>query len=146
MKPQHLLGHIMAIVAFLFATTLPQNAFAQSPEGVNYQAVARDVNGNALVNRMISVRFGILQNSTGGTLLYEEQYDMITTNDFGLFNLVIGDGGNTGNGTLSGFDQIDWGNSSHFLKVEVDAGSGFTRFGNYPITFRALCSLCQVGR
>ncbi|MEX2379097.1 MAG: hypothetical protein WD530_00010, partial [Vicingaceae bacterium] len=107
-----------------FNTTL-----AQSPEGVNYQAIARDNNGNALTNQMISVRFGIIQGSANGNLLYEEQYDMITTNDFGLFNLVIGEGVNTNNGNLSNFSQINWGAGPFFLKVEVDPGSGFEDLG-----------------
>ncbi|MEQ8907654.1 MAG: hypothetical protein RIC95_00550, partial [Vicingaceae bacterium] len=129
MKCKSTLRHLLAVVTFLFSTFSTLSLSAQAPQGVNYQAIARDNNGNALVNRMVSVRFGIIQNSANGTLLYEEQYDMITTNDFGLFNLIIGDGGNTGSGTLSAFDQIDWGSDSHFLKVEVDAGSGFEDLG-----------------
>ena len=93
---------------------------AQAPEGINYQAVARDLNGNSLSNTMITVRFGILSGSANGTLEYEEEYLMVTTNDFGLFNLVIGGGVNTNNGIRADFSEIDWGSNAHFLRVEVN--------------------------
>ena len=106
---------IMAMIA-----SFPLNTLAQAPEGINYQAVARDLNGNALSNAQIDVRFGILSTSPTGTLLYEEEYQLVFTNDFGLFNLVIGQGGNTNNGLLANFSDIDWGADAHFLRVEIN--------------------------
>lgn len=117
------------ICIFSFFVFQLNTAFGQAPEGVNYQAIARDNNGNALTNQMISVRFGIIQGSANGNLLYEERYDMITTNDFGLFNLVIGEGTQTNNGSVSNFSQVNWGAGPIFLKVEVDPGSGFENLG-----------------
>jgi hypothetical protein len=117
------------ICIFSFFVFQLNTAFGQAPEGVNYQAIARDNSGNALTNQMISVRFGIIQGSANGNLLYEERYDMITTNDFGLFNLVIGEGAKTSNGSVSNFSQINWGAGPLFLKVEVDPGTGFENLG-----------------
>ncbi|MAC94445.1 MAG: hypothetical protein CMC96_02970 [Flavobacteriales bacterium] len=113
----------------VFSVLFVPKVKAQVPEGVNYQAIARDNNGNALANQMISVRFGIIQTSASGTLLYEEEFSMITTNDFGLFNLLIGQGVNTNNGSLNSFSEIDWGSDVHFLKVEIDPGSGYENLG-----------------
>ncbi|MEQ8625325.1 MAG: hypothetical protein RJQ00_00290 [Vicingaceae bacterium] len=109
---------------FLFTHQL----HAQAPEGVNYQAVARDNAGDALTNQIISVRFSIIATSTSGTVLYEEEHSTISTNDFGLFNLRIGQGNRTG-GSAPNFAGIDWSSGNRFLRVEVDAGSGFENLG-----------------
>lgn len=127
MSKRSLTSSLIWIFSFLMIQL--NTAHGQAPEGVNYQAIARDNSGNALVNQMISVRFGILQGSATGSLLYEERYDMITTNDFGLFNLVIGEGAQTNNGSVSNFSQINWGAGPIFLRVEVDPGSGFENLG-----------------
>ncbi len=110
------------------------NLIAQSPQGINYQAVARDGNGNMLDQRMIGVQFGILQGSATGTLVYEEEHSINTgrtviTNDFGLFNLVIGEGGNTGSGTLNNFSDIDWSTGDYYLNVKIDAGNNYENVG-----------------
>ena len=96
------------LIVFLFLFSCFFSSFsllAQAPDGINYQAVARDNNGNVLDNRLISVRFGILATSPTGTLLHEEEHSLITTNDFGLFNLVIGRGTRIG-GTAANFAGI----------------------------------------
>jgi hypothetical protein len=60
---------------------------------------------------------------------YVETHASITTNQFGLFNLVIGQGQpNTGQ-----FNQIAWGASDHFVKVEVDDGQGYTNMGTMKL-------------
>ncbi len=50
----------------LLITTL---GFAQSPAGINYQAVARDANGELLKNQTIKVQFTILLISMDSLLL-----------------------------------------------------------------------------
>ncbi|TVR79708.1 MAG: hypothetical protein EA412_06005 [Chitinophagaceae bacterium] len=100
---------------------------AQTPQGINYQAVARDADGNPITNSNIDVQFSLLSGSANGTLVWEETHSA-NSNSLGLFNLVIGDGTNTG-GSAASFSDIDWSGDDHFLKVEVDFGSGFTEMG-----------------
>jgi hypothetical protein len=103
-------------------------AFAQAPpQGINYQAVARNVSGAELVNTALTVRLGIYNNSNPipANLVYEETH-AVTTNAFGLFNVVIGQGTQTSPGN---FSSILWANSSYYLRVEIDGGSGFTDMG-----------------
>jgi hypothetical protein len=103
-------------------------AFAQAPpQGINYQAVARNVSGAELVNTALTVRLGIYNNSNPipANLVYEETH-AVTTNAFGLFNVVIGQGTQTSTGN---FSSILWANSSYYLRVEIDGGSGFTDMG-----------------
>ena len=115
-------------ILLLFATTT--HVFAQD-RGISYQAVAidadgkqipgYDVYGNPISGAEISVRFGLYNNSN--MLDYEETHQTLT-DQFGLFNLVIGDGASTNNGLYSNFVDIAWGIDKKFLKVELDVYGG----------------------
>ncbi len=89
---------------------------AQAPEKINYQAVARDVSGNPLVNQTLNVTYEIRQSSPTGTSIYTETHTGISTNQFGLFTAEIG-GGTPSFGTFAG---INWGAGLHYLYVEVN--------------------------
>lgn len=89
------------------ALLLCANLFAQAPQKINYQAVARNASGIPLINQNIGVRISILDGSVSGTAVYVETHS-ITTNNLGLFNLAIG-GGTPQTGT---FNIIDWGKFS----------------------------------
>ena len=92
---------------------------SQTPQAFNYQAVARDNNGNVLTNQKVSFRISLLQGSTTGSEIYCETH-IDSTNQFGLVNLKIG------NGTvLTGdFSTIDWSTGGYFLMVEMDETGG----------------------
>ena len=47
-------------------------AKAQTPQGINYQAVVRDASGNQLSNQAVSLRMTILENNT--TTVYQETH------------------------------------------------------------------------
>lgn len=97
-------------------------SFAQAPpEGINYQAVARDNSGAALISTPLSVTFDIYDALTGGTLEYSETHASVTTNIYGLFTLKIGMGTPVGS---FNFPTINWGSSDKYLEVTVDDGSG----------------------
>ena len=97
------------------------------PGGINYQAVARDVSGSELKNKEIDVRISIISNNPSGETENSEKHS-ITTDKFGLFNLVIGQG-SFYSGSKSKFSEIEWGLSPHFMKVELDFGDGFLSMG-----------------
>jgi len=44
-------------------------ALAQAPQAFKYQAVARDLNGNPVINQEISVKISILAGSTEGEVM-----------------------------------------------------------------------------
>lgn len=105
---------ILLLPALLFSAII----FAQ-PQGINYQGVARDSVGHALINQVIGIRLSILDSSNTGQAVYVETHS-VTTNASGLFNLSIGMGS-----VLSGaFANIAWGSGEKWLKVEMDAGGG----------------------
>jgi hypothetical protein len=104
---------------FLFTLVSSLIVNAQVPAGFNYQAAVRNSSGDVIVNQTVKFKFSILQNSSTGTPVYVETQSA-TTNDFGLANLVIGEGTK-----LSGdLNPSEWGSNTHFLKVELDPNNG----------------------
>src|SRR6185295_6454432 len=116
-------------------------ASAQVPQGINYQAVARDIVGDVLVSQTITVRLTIEQGSAG-TPLYVET-DTVTTNLFGLFTIKLG----MQNAVSGTFSSIVWSTGDKWLKVEIDpaGGNSFTNMGesqllSVPYAFYAASS------
>ena len=61
------------VAVFLITNTfLPQQAIAQSPEKMKYQAVIRDSNGHVITNQAIGMQISILQGDLPGTVVYTE--------------------------------------------------------------------------
>ena len=96
---------------------------AIAQDGINYQGAATDANGDELTNQNITLRASVLSATANGNLEWEETHSA-TTDQFGLFNVVIGQGTNTTNGATASFDDMDWGSGNHFLKIEMDATGG----------------------
>jgi len=106
--------------------TQVQTQTTGAPQSFKYQAVARNVNGDAIANQPVSFRITILQGSAEGTSVYQET-QTATTNQFGLANLSIGNGI-----VVSGtFNTIDWSTGSYFIKTEFDpkGGENYTVMG-----------------
>jgi len=100
--------------------------YAQAPQSFSYQAVARDLAGNIIANKAVSLRFSILDGSSSGTVVYQETQSA-TTNVLGLCNVSVGQG----TVTSGNFSTIGWGSGGKFLKVEIDpnGGSSYTVMG-----------------
>ena len=110
--------HIYILLLLMLASSA---LFAQVPQAFKYQAVARDLNGDPVINQEITVKISILAGSPEGTVIYREQHQ-ITTNNMGLFTLEIGNPTQVLSGS---FAEIDWGAFSHFLETAIDlTGSG----------------------
>lgn len=106
---------MMASVAFVYA---------QAPDAVNYQAVARNSSGALLANQSLDIRIGIYSGA-GGTIQEYEETHTVTTNQFGQFAIQIGQG----TPTVGTFPAIQWGTDEFHVKVEVDPGSGYVDLG-----------------
>lgn len=94
---------------------------AQSPQGLNYQAVARDAAGNELINKSLAVQIAIHQSNATGTIVYSENH-LVNTNPFGLFTLVIGSVDTTI------FATINWASGPYFLEILLDTSATSTNF------------------
>ena len=118
----------------LILLCFPMIGFAQSvPQGINYQAVARDVNGDVLINQALTIQFSVISDITTGNVSWQETHT-VTTNVYGLYTAIIGGGTSTNGGFSATFDSIDWGASNHLLQVEVDYGSGYFDMGTTAFT------------
>ena len=108
-------------LTFTFAMFMSIVSFAQSPQAVCYQAVATDAAGIELQARNISIRSTLLQGTIDGAVVTQEIYQVVT-DDFGLFNLEIGQGA-----PVSGapdFENINWAQGPFFLRMEMDPNGG----------------------
>lgn len=94
-------------------------SYAQAPQGMSFQAVARDANGNALSEKTVAIKVEVLQGSTSGTVVYGETHRSATAKN-GVVNLQIGQGTAT-DGTFAG---IDWSRSPYFLRISMDTNGG----------------------
>ncbi|PLX26213.1 hypothetical protein C0581_04935, partial [Candidatus Parcubacteria bacterium] len=100
---------------FTFAILILHSYFAsaQTPQSINYQAIARDNGGMVMVNQSVSLQIRILQGSSTGTQVCDETF-ATTTNDFGLINLQIGSQDPTA------FAAIDWAAGPYWIEVSLN--------------------------
>ncbi len=125
-------------ISFLFLAFF---ATAQAPQGLNYQAIYRNAQGNPIANQNVNVQFSILDGSVAGPAVYVENH-VIITNPFGLFTLTIGQG----SPVLGLFSNVNWGNSSKFLKVEANNSLlGTTQLMSVPYALYAAKTNIQAG-
>jgi hypothetical protein len=112
---------------YIFFLLLFHFAYAQVPQGIPYQAAARNASGQALVNTAVKVRFSILDSVATGTLVYKETHNT-TTNSVGLFNVNVG----MGTPVTGTFSSINWGKNAKFMQMELDItgiGSSYVDMG-----------------
>ena len=116
---------LLTLLSVLFCAI----TFAQSvPQGINYQAVARDASGAVLMNQALTIQFSVISDIATSAVSWQETHT-VSTNDYGLYTAIIGGGTATNVGSSVTFDVIDWGASNHLLKVEVDYGGGLIDMG-----------------
>jgi len=123
----------------LTAILMSLSLLAQAPQGISYQTVIRDGAGDILPDTELTLQMTIRSGAPDGAVVYSETHD-VTTNPFGLVNLVIGNGSvQTGN-----FAGINWGADAHYLETAVEfPGSkafqvmGVTQFLSVPYAFHS---------
>jgi hypothetical protein len=123
----------MKKILLLISLLVSVLTFAQN-KGITYQAVIYSASGESipgihnsnspLVNKLICLQFSIVDENTQTE--YQEKIT-VTTDDFGMVNLVIGNGTQTG-GYASSFNTIVWSNSKKYLKVSVDQSGACSTF------------------
>ncbi|MEY4307828.1 MAG: hypothetical protein RL422_31 [Bacteroidota bacterium] len=137
-----LFGHKKALIAALLlfsAFLLPIHDGNAQTKGISYQAVIADPSvielpgadliSHPYVNKEVWVKFGIFE---GSRLDYEEIHKT-KTDEFGLVNLIIGEGQLTGK--TPAFSTLSWIKSTKFLVVSVsfNSGSSFIQVSNQKL-------------
>jgi trimeric autotransporter adhesin len=117
--------NILSLTILICFTAITQLTFAQAPQAMNYQAVARDAAGVIYANQNISLRITITDGS-GGATLYRETHNT-STNQFGLFTLSVG----MGTPVTGSFATISWETVNAWMAVEYDpaGGTNYTLMG-----------------
>jgi uncharacterized protein (TIGR02145 family) len=88
---------------------------SQSPQGIPYQAVARNADGSIMAQTPVNLTLTIQDGTFNGPVVYEENHALIS-NDQGLVSCVVG----TGSPVQGSFASIDWGNEAKFLHVVMN--------------------------
>src|SRR5690606_1101597 len=79
-----------SVIVFLMLAGLSVKA-QSGLTGINYQAVARNLDGTVMADKDVDVRISILGGSANGLVQYREEHG-VKTNALGLFTLQIGMG------------------------------------------------------
>ncbi|MGI8633932.1 MAG: hypothetical protein ACR2KZ_00880 [Segetibacter sp.] len=99
---------ILIIVSFA-------SAYAQGvPQGMNYQAVARNLVGSVIPNQEISLKISLLTQGSGASVYYTEVHT-VTTSPLGLFTLVVGEG----KVEKGSFKTIPWSTEDVWMQVAL---------------------------
>jgi hypothetical protein len=104
----------------LIALVLTINAnqlFAQTANGIFFQAVARDNFSNPAKDRKIFVQSSIIQTTPTGTKVLTEEHQA-NTDASGVFSISLGNGVRVG-GTASNLTTIDWSKGPFYLNLKV---------------------------
>ena len=92
---------------------------SQIPQGFNYQAVARDASGDEITRTDLFVRIAILSGITPEIIIWEEEHS-VTTNDFGLMSLTVGDpAAKPVAGSVKNFGEINWLINPIYIKTRI---------------------------
>lgn len=101
----------------------------QVPRGFNFQAVARDSQGELIADQTLEVVVSLYAGSENGTLIWEETHQA-PTNEYGLMVLeVCGDNDLRTGGSAQGISEIDWTASEVFIGLKINDGSGWSDLG-----------------
>jgi hypothetical protein len=125
-------------------TLLLFSLFSNAQNGITYQAVILNPKGeelpgadnsrSPLVNQTICLRFKIIKPVA---IVEYQETQLTTTDEFGMVNLIIGTGTQTG-GTAANFAAVTWDGNPKNLIVEVDVlgtCSNFIEISNQPFTY-----------
>ena len=134
-----LLNKLRLLIALI---VISFSAYAQAPNLLNYQGVARNAVGNPLPNQPMNLRLSVHNLSANGAVVYEETR-VIKTNLGGLFSVQVGSAGATS--TLGTIGGVSWLTGDKYLQVEIAPASnnnylnlGTVQLVSVPYAFNAV--------
>ncbi|MGB4723751.1 MAG: hypothetical protein WBH12_00505, partial [Sediminibacterium sp.] len=86
------------------------------PDGILFQAIAKDASGNPAKGRTIFIKNAIIQSSITGAQVYVESHKVVASSD-GVFTIIIGKGARS-SGPAS-ITSIDWSSGPYFLNIKA---------------------------
>ncbi len=115
-------------ILFCVMLGLVNLVYSQAPQGIPYQAVARDAQGNPMADQSLTVQFSLHEASADGAVIFQETQST-TTNGQGLFSLTFG----AGVPSVGTFSNINWGSGYKFLQVQAEFGNGYVDLGTQQL-------------
>ena len=106
---------LLVLVGLLISTL----SYGQVPQKFNYQGIARDVKGNPLANQKMSLKLSVLPTQDATVAEYEET-QLVTTNEFGLYTLQIGNG----QVVTGDMKTVKWETGNKYINVSIDPTGG----------------------
>ncbi len=102
---------ITIVSVFLF---IPGILSQTVPNGMKYQAIARDLDGEVMSNQEVALQIRLQSSLETPEIYYTEQHRP-TTNQFGLFSIVIGEGI-----VVKGdFNEIPWSTGEVWIEIAI---------------------------
>ncbi len=85
------------------------------PKGMNYQAVARQLNGAVIDNEKIGLKVVLYSSKEGKSVIHYSELHPATTNALGLFNLIVGEGIKE----AGEYGLVPWNTDNIWMEVSV---------------------------
>jgi hypothetical protein len=107
---------VFFVLSFQFLAYTLSAQTAKVPDGILFQAIAKDPSGNPAKGRTIYIKNAILQTSINGPEVYLEAHKIVASQE-GVFTIVIGKGNK-----LSGPNSIanlDWSSGPYYLNIKA---------------------------
>ena len=105
----------LALLAF--CCLFMMKGFSQGiPDGIIFQALAKDPSGVPAKNRIVHIKDAIIQSTVNGTVVYSETF-VLTASEDGVFTITIGKG--TRESGVNKLTDIDWNAGPFFLNIKA---------------------------
>lgn len=112
------------LISILMLCMLTFSMVSQAPALIPYQAIARDTNGQPIVNTTIIVRFTLHEHTASGASVWQE-LQSVSTSELGLFTAQMG--------SSVSLNSVNWASGAKFMQVEIDLGNGFVDMGTQQL-------------
>ena len=105
------------ILFILFVTLFSGKLYSQVvPDGILFQAIAKDAGGNAANERTIYAIVSIIQGTPNGNVSYSETFQTTSAVD-GIFSITIGQGTHVSG--VNKLSDIDWKLTPYFINIKI---------------------------
>jgi hypothetical protein len=107
----------LGFLFFFISGVVSLQAQTAPPNGMIYQAVARDGSGNLAVRRTIYVQTTVLKGSATGTIMYADEHK-VNSNADAMFTVIVGQGTYL-SGTFKKLTDIPWDKDKYFFNLKI---------------------------
>jgi hypothetical protein len=123
----YLKNFLLILSGFYFNYSIAQTS---TPNGMVYQAVARDGSGNLATKRTIYIQTTVLKGTATGTVMYSDEHKVISNAD-AMFTIIVGQGKYL-SGSHSKLTDIPWDKDKYFFNLKICVAPSLPKWGWTP--------------